>query len=253
MLIKEINVKTALTKTGIKGFDYCLNPYIGCGHACRYCYASFMKRFTGHTEPWGDFVDVKINAPQVLQKQLQRAKPGSVLISTVTDPYQALEKKYGLTRQCLEALLERQFPVDILTRSPLVLRDIDLFRRFKNLTVGLSIGTDKEEIKNIFERHSPTIASRLEALGTLHGQGIQTYAFIGPLLPMDPIALAEQLTGRVDKVLIDRLNYSNKTKALYLREKMEEYLEEEYFSGVAAVLQDCLEKKNIEVSILFSL
>jgi len=92
MLIKEINVKTALTKTGIQGFDYCLNPYVGCGHACRYCYASFMKRFTGHIEPWGDFVDVKINAPQVLRKQLQRAKPGSVLISTVTDPYQPLEK-----------------------------------------------------------------------------------------------------------------------------------------------------------------
>jgi len=158
-----------------------------------------------------------------------------------------------LTRQCLEALLERPFPVDILTRSPLVLRDLDLFKCFKNLTVGLSIGTDKEKIKNIFERHSPTIDSRLEALGILHGQGIKTYAFIGPLLPMDPIALAEKLTSRVDKVLIDRLNYSNKTKALYLREKMESYLEQEYFLGVAAILRDRLEKKNIEVSILFSL
>ena len=253
MLIKEISAKTVLTKTGIKGFDYCLNPYVGCGHACRYCYASFMKRFTGHKEPWGDFVDVKINAPQVLQKQLQRAKPGSVLISTVTDPYQPLEKKYSLTRQCLEVLLERQFPVDILTRAPLVVRDLDLFKRFKSVTVGLSIGTDREEIKKIFESHSPSIASRLEALTTLHGQGIKTYAFIGPLLPMDPIALAEQLIGRVDKVLIDRLNYSNKTKALYRREKLEQYLAEEYFSGVAAVLQDRLEKKNIEVTVLFRL
>ena len=252
MLIKEISVKSALTRTGIKGFDYCLNPYVGCGHACRYCYASFMKRFTGHKEPWGDFVDVKINAPQVLHKQLKRARKGSVLISTVTDPYQPLEKKYGLTRQCLEALLEYHFPVDILTRSPLVLRDIDLFKRFADLTVGLSIGTDKEEIKKMFESHSPSIDSRQEALGTLHGQGIKTYAFIGPLLPMNPIALAEKLAGIVDKVLIDRLNYSNKTKTLYRREKLEEYLEEEYFSGVAAVLKYRLEKQNIEVSVLFS-
>lgn len=251
MLIKEINVKTVLTKTGIKGFDYCLNPYVGCGHACRYCYASFMKRFTGHSEPWGDFIDVKINAPLVIKKQLQRARKGSVLISTVTDPYQPLEKKYRLTRQCLEALLEYQFPVDILTRSPLVLRDIDLFKRFDDLTVGLSIGTDKEEIKKIFEPRSPSIDSRLEALGTLHQQGIKTYAFIGPLLPMDPITLAEKLTGLVDSVLIDRLNYSGKTKALYVREKMESCLEEDYFSSVAAVLKDCFAKNKIEVSVLF--
>lgn len=251
MLIKEINVKTILTKTGIKGFDYCLNPYVGCGHACRYCYASFMKRFTGHSEPWGDFVDVKINAPQVLQKQLKRVRKGSVLISTVTDPYQPLEKKYGLTRQCLEALLDHPFPVDILTRSPLVLRDIDLFKRFTDLTVGLSIGTDKEEIKKIFEAHSPSIASRLEALTTLHGQGIKTYAFIGPLLPMDPIALAEKLTGLVDSVLIDRLNYSHKIKALYVREKMEGYLEEDYCSSMASVLAESFKKNSIKISVLF--
>jgi DNA repair photolyase len=156
-----------------------------------------------------------------------------------------------LTRQCLEALLERPFPVDILTRAPLVVRDLDLFKRFADLTVGLSIGTDKEEIKKIFESHSPSIASRLEALGTLHRQGIKTYAFIGPLLPMDPIVLAEKLTGLVDKVLIDRLNYSNKISALYRRAGMNQYLEQDYFTSVAAVLTDCFEKSGIEISVLF--
>src|SRR5512139_2591112 len=108
MKVREIFSKAILTKTAISSYDYCINPYVGCGHGCRYCYASFMKRFTGHREPWGDFVDVKINAPQVLKKQLRRAKRGSVLVGSVTDPYQPVEKKYGLTRGCLEALLEHQ-------------------------------------------------------------------------------------------------------------------------------------------------
>ncbi|HUL31180.1 MAG TPA: radical SAM protein, partial [Thermodesulfobacteriota bacterium] len=90
MKIKEIFAKTILTKTAIPGFDYCINPYVGCGHGCRYCYASFMKRFSGHLEPWGEFIDVKVNAPTLLRKQLKRPKHGVVALSTVTDPYQPI-------------------------------------------------------------------------------------------------------------------------------------------------------------------
>jgi DNA repair photolyase len=127
MKAREISAKTVLTRTGIAGYDYCINPYVGCEHGCLYCYASFMKRFTGHREPWGEFVDAKVNAPQVLRRQLKKAALGSVLVGTVTDPYQPAEKTYSITRGCLEALLERQFPVQLLTRSPLCLRDRDLF------------------------------------------------------------------------------------------------------------------------------
>jgi len=101
MQIREIFSKTILTRTAIESFDYCINPYVGCGHGCRYCYASFMKRFTGHLEPWGDFVDVKVNAPDLLSRQLKRAKRGIVAHRTVTDPHQPTEKKYQLTRRCL--------------------------------------------------------------------------------------------------------------------------------------------------------
>jgi len=139
MKVREILSKTILTNTAISSFDYCINPYVGCGHGCRYCYASFMKRFTGHMEPWGAFVDVKVNAPQLLRKQLKRKRRGSVSLSTVTDPYQPLEGNYRLTRGCLEALLDHQFSVNILTRSPLCLRDIDLFKQFKDIEVGFSI------------------------------------------------------------------------------------------------------------------
>jgi DNA repair photolyase len=251
MIVKEILAKTILTKTAISGFDYCINPYVGCGHGCRYCYASFMKRFTGHLEPWGEFIDVKMNAPSVLRKQLKRAKQGVVALSTVTDPYQPIEKKYRLTRKCLEALLDAQLSVNLLTRSPLCLRDVDLFKRFERIEVGLSITTHDETIKKIFEPHSPSIRSRVKALETLRQEKIPTYAFIGPLLPLDPKPLVAMLDGLIDGVLIDRMNYSNKVKAIYRKARLERYLEEDYFHLVGMDLKDRFEKKGVSVSVIF--
>ena len=251
MKIKEIFVKHILTKTAIPGFDYCINPYIGCGHGCRYCYASFMKRFTGHLEPWGEFIDVKVNAPHLLRKQLKRAKQGVVTLSTVTDPYQPVEKKYQLTRKCLEALLEAQFSISLLTRSPLCLRDIDLFKQFKNIDVGLSITTHDEEIKKIFEPHSSSIYSRVEALRALRKEKIHTYAFVGPILPLDPKTLVVMLDGGIDEVLIDRMNYPNKVKAIYRKANLEKYLEEDYFHLVGMELKERFEKKGVLVSMIF--
>ena len=251
MKIKEILAKTVLTKTAISGFDYCINPYVGCGHGCRYCYASFMKRFTGHLEPWGEFIDVKLNAPHLLRKQLKRAKKGVVALSTVTDPYQPIEKKYQLTRKCLEALLEAQFSVNLLTRSPLCLRDIDLLKQFKNIEVGLSITTHDEGVKKIFEPHSPTIPARVKTLQTLRREGIPTYAFVGPMLPLDPKALVATLDGLINEVLIDRMNYTNKVKAIYRKAKLEKYLEEDYFRIVGTELREGFEGKGIPVSMIF--
>jgi DNA repair photolyase len=251
MKVKEIFAKTILTHTAISSFDYCINPYVGCGHGCRYCYASFMKRFTGHLEPWGEFIDVKVNAPSLLKKQLKRAKQGVVALSTVTDPYQPIEKRYQLTRKCLEALLEVQFSVNLLTRSSLCLRDIDLFKQFKSIGVGLSITTHDEGVKKIFEPYSPSIEIRVKALRALRQQKIQTYAFIGPMLPLDPKLMVTMLEGSVDEVLIDRLNYSNKVKAIYRKANLEKYLEENYFRLVGAELREGFEKKGISVSMVF--
>jgi len=251
MKVREIFSKTILTKTAISGFDYCINPYVGCGHGCRYCYASFMKRFTGHWEPWGEFVDVKVNAPHVLRKQLKRASHGIVALSTVTDPYQPLEKNYKLTRECLEALLENGFSVNILTRSPLCLRDLDLFKRFKEIKVGFSITTDDEDMKKIFEPHSPSINSRIRALKILRKGKVGTYAFIGPMLPLNPGKLVGILDGLIDEVLIDKMNYPNKVKAIYRRAKLDQYLEENYFHFAGTELKERFEKKGIDVSMIF--
>jgi DNA repair photolyase len=251
MKVREIFSKTILTKTAISSFDYCINPYVGCGHGCRYCYASFMKRFTGHREPWGEFIDVKVNAPSLLRKQIKRTKLGTVALSTVTDPYQPLERNYQLTRRCLEVLLENQFSVNILTRSPLCLRDIDLFKKFKKIEVGLSITTHDENIRKIFEPHSPSIRSRIQTLKTLRKENIGTYAFIGPTLPLDPIPLVRMLEGTVDEVLIDRMNYPNKVKAIYRKANLDRYLEEDYFHMIGMELKERFEKIRIPVSMIF--
>jgi DNA repair photolyase len=251
MKVKEIFAKSILTKTGISGFDYCINPYVGCGHGCRYCYASFMKRFTGHLEPWGGFIDVKVNAHHLLRKQLKRAKQGVVAFGTVTDPYQPIEKRYQLTRKCLEALLDAQLSVNLLTRSPLCLRDIDLFKQFKSIEIGLSITTHDEGIRKIFEPCSPSVLSRVKALKALHHEKIHTYAFIGPMLPLNPKPLVAMLDGLTDEVLIDRMNYPNKVKAIYRKARLDRYLEEDYFLLVGTELKERFEQKGISVSMIF--
>jgi len=213
LIVKEIECKSILTKSGIKTVDYAINPYVGCGHGCVYCYATFMKRFTGHKEEWGTFVDVKVNAAEVLARQLRRAKPGNIMLGTVTDAYQPLERQYGITRACLEPLAGYDFPVTILTKSPLVLRDLDLIKRLKNAEVAFTITTPDDQVRKRFEPGSSPILERLETLRTLAEAGISTWAFCGPLLPflsdgeVEIDALFRELKRvGVGYVLVDSLN-----------------------------------------------
>ena len=246
-MVREILAKSILSRSGIGGVDYCINPYVGCSHGCKYCYATFMKRFTGHREPWGSFVDVKINAPEVLRRQIRKAAKGVVMISSVTDPYQAIEGRYKLTRQCLEVLLDCQFPVHILTKSPLVLRDLDLIKRFKDIEVGLTITTDDEEIKEIFEPYAPPIEARIHALKTLFESGIRTYAFIGPLLPMDPEELSGKIKPYADEILVDRMNYVSKTLKIYKTRHLGKWLDDGFNEGLIARLQKGFAGKDLRI------
>jgi DNA repair photolyase len=213
LIVREIVCTSILTKSGIDGVDYALNPYVGCGHTCVYCYATFMKRFTGHTEAWGTFVDVKVNAAEVLARQLRRARPGNINFGTVTDAYQPLEADYGITRACLEALADWGQPVTILTKSALVLRDLDLLVRLKDVEVAFTITTLDDELRQRFELGASPISARLEALRALAEAGIRTWAFCGPLLPflsdgeaqVDAL-FAELKQAGVGSVLVDSLN-----------------------------------------------
>jgi DNA repair photolyase len=250
LVVKETQAKSILNKSQI--FDYCVNPYTGCQINCRYCYARlFMKRYSGHKEPWGEFVDVKINAPEVLRKQLQRARRGTVWISSVCDPYQPLEAKYQLTRGCLKELLEKQFPVNIQTKSKLVLRDLDLLKHFKEMEVGFTITTNDENIARSFEPGAASVAERLGALKELHSSGIKTFAFIGPLLPGKPEKLVADLHGLVDGVFIDRMNYLNQIKAFYRQLKLEWATEDEFFQEYKARLISELKKRRMNFEAVF--
>ncbi|MCG9969401.1 radical SAM protein [Pelotomaculum terephthalicicum JT] len=184
--VTETSCKTALNKTGIPGYQYCLNPYVGCAHACVYCYASFMCRFRGRREPWGTFVECKINFPAVLERQLKRLGPkgGSILTGTVTDPYQQAEASYCLTRSCLEALAPYpSLELGILTKSALVLRDLSLLQKLKCCTVGFSITTMSNEAARVLEPGASPPGLRLAAARQLSEAGVPVWVFIAPLLP----------------------------------------------------------------------
>jgi len=225
MLVKEIKAKAILSLS--KVYTYTINPYIGCQHSCSYCYARFMKRVTGHREPWGEFVDVKINAADLLRVEINKKKRGRVWISGVCDPYQPLEIKYKLTRQCLEILAQNNWPVIIQTRSPLVLRDIEILKEAQDFEVGLSITTADEGIKKLFEPNSPPINDRIKALDELHKAGIRTYAMIAPMLP-GAEGLRELLKGKVDYLLIDRMNY-HYADWVYRKYGLEDKLTDDFF------------------------
>lgn len=204
MIVKEIETKSILSKSQI--YDYALNAYVGCQHNCVYCYAKFMKRFTGHREPWGAFVDVKINAPDLLAREVKKKRKGKVWISGVCDAYQPLEKKYMLTRRCLEILVERGWPVTIQTKSPLVLRDVEILKRSADCEVGFTITTADEKVRRIFEPGAPPIAKRVETLAILHSEGIKTFVMVAPMLP-NADGLVDMLKGKVDHALIDKYSY----------------------------------------------
>jgi DNA repair photolyase len=186
MILNEIQCKSALTKCGFPGGGLTINPYVGCLHGCIYCYARFMKRFTGHEEEWGTFIDVKTNIADVLQKEVKssRFKDQKIFISTVTDPYQPLEKKYQLTRKILEILKDYDNPINILTKSDLVLRDLDLLKQFKNIDVNFTINTLDEKWQGLSEPAASTAKKRLEAASILSKEGIGVIAMMGPYWPV---------------------------------------------------------------------
>ena len=178
--------KTALSKTGVSSYDYTINPYTGCQNACVYCYANFMRRFSGHLQDaWGSFVDVKVNLLDVLGKELPRRAGGRVWLSSVCDPYQPLEKKYELSQGVIELLSRHnKFSVSILTKSTLVLRDVDLLERMKGrIDVGFTITTFSPDAQQIFEPRASCVSDRIEALRRLNEAGIDTWVFIAPILP----------------------------------------------------------------------
>jgi DNA repair photolyase len=208
-----------------------------------------MRRFTGHKEPWGEFVDVKINAPALLKHEIDKKQLGRVWVSGVCDPYQPLESKYGLTRKCLEILVEYGWPITVQTKSPLVLRDLDLLKRGDKIEVGLSVTTADDGIRKVFEPGAPSSMERIVALEELHLARIRTFAMIAPMLP-GAEALACQLSGKVDYVLIDRMNY-HYSDWVYRKYRLEDAMSDDFFLSKGNELASAFAEQGIECRVLF--
>jgi len=230
MKIKEIKAKSIIVKSNLPDGDFVINPYVGCTHGCKYCYARFMKRFTGHTEPWGSFVDIKINAPDLIPKDTNRYKGKSITISSVTDPYQPIEEKYKLTRKIIERLIPLQPRLDLITKSDLVVRDIDLFKQFKNCTVTLSFSVTGDKLRKQIELLSSTTEQKINALKELNNAKIPTALFISPIFPQitDWEKIINKTNSFVDKYWFENLNlYPSIKREIYrfLRKNKTELVE----------------------------
>lgn len=182
MIVRKVLCKTAASPSGLPGLNWALNPYRGCGHACSYCYAQDVTRFE-MGRPWGEVVEVKVNFVATLKKQLAKKPKGTFGLGTVTDPYQALEAEFRLSRGCLKELRTAGLPVSVLTKSDLVLRDIDLITGWDGAEVGVSIGIVDDDFASAIEPGAPRPSRRFDALRRLTESGVDTYVMAAPIIP----------------------------------------------------------------------
>lgn len=218
--IKEIDVKSVMTKSSLPVGGYSVNPYVGCPHACRYCYASFMKRFTGHTEPWGTFLDVKNWKPITNPHKYDGER---VVIGSVTDGYNPYEEEFHRTRRLLEELRGSDAEIMICTKSDLVLRDLDLLKSFPKVTVSWSVNTLDEQFCADMD-NAVSIERRLKAMRQTYEAGIRTVCFVSPIFPRitDVKAIIEEVKDYADLIWLENLNLRGQFKGgimTYIREK----------------------------------
>lgn len=261
--VQVIHASNLVTKSKLPDADYVCNPYTGCIHKCIYCYAEFMKRFTNHSEEWGDFLDIK----DTKEMKIPKLKEGStILISSVTDAYNPYEKKYELTRKILSNLVDTTANVEILTKSSLVTRDIDIIKKIKNTKVGLSINTLDDNFRRKTEPYASSIEKRIEALKILKKEKVHNYAFVAPIFPgiTNVKELIDELKDHVDFFWFENLNlraaykkrvldfireYRNDLMPLY--EEIYCHNNISYWENLRKEIEEYCEKKNLNYKIYF--
>lgn len=257
-----IYVKDYLAKSNLPTCDYVINPYVGCPHGCKYCYASFMKRFTGHKEAWGTFIDIKLCDKKIDLKKLEGK---SVFLSSVTDCYNPFEEKYGITRQIIGQLTNADCEILISTKSNLVLRDIELLKKLKHLKVSLSLNTLDENFKNDMDSAS-SVKDRLDTLKELHDNGIYTVLFMSPIFPYitEFKEIIKVSSAFVDEYWFENLNlrgdYKNKILG-YIADKYPEltgrynniylYGDKGYWTDLSYEIDSCCLKNGIKYKNYF--
>jgi DNA repair photolyase len=206
-LVEEINARSIFSAaTGFirrGGFDWTCNPYLGCSFGCTYCYAMFLPQNRRPLEDWGKWFQAKVNAVEVARKQAPRVAGQAVYLSSVTDPYLPAERSLELTRGILQALVPYQPRLLVQTRGPLVVRDIDVLSQFRAVRVNMSIPTDSEDVRRVFEPKAPPLERRWEAVAAIKAAGLAVGICVTPMLPLEnPNAFVERLVAFQPDVLV---------------------------------------------------
>lgn len=208
MRIAKIRAKNILSRSKIGSGGYAINPYVGCSHGCIYCYAEFMRGVTGHEEAWGEFLDAKEFDTASLVKFAGLHGGERVFMSSVTDCYNPYEARFGLTRKVLETLAGSDVNLQILTKSSLVTRDIDLLQTMPNVRVGVSLSVIDEKLCRTLEPRASSVAARIAAIKKLRAAGVKTYIFVAPIFPqITPVFdIISHYGDAADEMWFDRLN-----------------------------------------------
>ncbi len=215
-IYRSINASYAASKTILPGLDYSINPYFGCEHGCIYCYS--MKYFITRKIPhqWGRYVELKSNLTTLLSRQLEKIPEGSTLgLGTATDPYQPAEATHRITRRALSILLARRdLRINIQTKSTLVLRDMELVKKHGSMSLGFTILTTNDAMAKVLEPRASPPSKRLEVLRRFSEEGVDTWIFIGPILPYftdslenSEVLIRASLEAGVKKVYLDKLRF----------------------------------------------
>ncbi|WP_423903789.1 DUF5131 family protein [Campylobacter showae] len=208
MQVAKVRAKNILSRSKIGSGGYAINPYVGCSHGCIYCYAEFMRGVTGHEEAWGEFLDVKDFDTASLVKFAASHGNERVFMSSVTDCYNPYEARFGATRKVLETLAGSDTNLQILTKSSLVTRDIDLLQTMPNVRVGVSLSVIDEKLRRMLEPRTSSVAARIAAIKKLCAAGVKTYIFVAPIFPqITPVFdIISHCGDAADEIWFDRLN-----------------------------------------------
>ncbi|MHC1709443.1 MAG: radical SAM protein [Methanomassiliicoccales archaeon] len=251
--IGEVRTKVALPPSRLPGLDYALNPYVGCQHDCLYCYAPYITK-----RPRTEWTTVlaRTDLPQALAREI-RGKKGTIGLGTVTDPYQEAERHLLITRRCLMEIVPHGLSVSVLTKSDLILRDVDLYKELKG-EVGITVTSVSDDISRTLEPGAPLPGRRVEALRKLAGEGLNAYALIGPLLPLltekdvDEMVDALSSTG-IKWVMLDRFrprpgmfdDIAKRTEGAELADRLEKAHRAEDYRGLESLVRRRFSEKGI--------
>lgn len=234
--VAPIKVRSVMTKSNLPIAGYSVNPYVGCTHGCKYCYACFMKCFTGHGEAWGSFLDVKYwDAP----KDPRRYAGCTVIVGSVTDPYLPQEEEYRRTRAFLEEMKGSRINLIIVTKSDLVLRDLDLIASYPSPLICWSVNTLEEDFRKDMDG-AVAIERRIAAMKKCHEQGLCTTCFVSPIFPgiTDIFAIIDRIKGFCDYIWLENLNLRGNFKAGIM-----EYIKEKH-PGLLPLYRDIYDRRD---------